>query len=130
MTGLVRNGLIVTAVAVMSAARVNAFQSCNSRARSALVPLFAVPRSRQTARESAVMAEWEQLSELQRRVEDGIHYEHWPEASEQSNNHAAKEPELPTCRGVFCGYRVTDEEYARLKSAAPEDAAPLDDFIV
>jgi hypothetical protein len=30
-----------------------------------------------TARESAVIVEWEPVSELQRRIEDGIHYEHY-----------------------------------------------------
>ncbi len=29
-----------------------------------------------TARESAVIVEWEPVSELERRIEDGIHYEH------------------------------------------------------
>lgn len=29
-----------------------------------------------TARESAVIVEWEPVSELERRIEDGVHYEH------------------------------------------------------
>ena len=31
------------------------------------------------------------------------------------------ETATPVVRGVFCGYRVTDEEYSRLKSAHPDD---------
>lgn len=81
-----------------------------------------------TARESAVIAEWEPVSELQRRIDDGTHYQHFEEDSGSCDNGHANgthgvhgvEDEVRH-RGVFCGYRATDEELVRLKSADPDD---------
>jgi len=36
-------------------------------------------RSPKTAMESAILVEWEPISELERRIEDGVHYEHFPD---------------------------------------------------
>jgi hypothetical protein len=79
--------------------------------------LFA--RRSQTARESAVRVEWEPVSELERRIEDGIHYQHWPEKRRQY--HQKADPDAPIRQGVFCGYITTQEDYKRLKSADPDD---------
>lgn len=73
-----------------------------------------------TSMESAVNVEWEPMSELDRRIEDGVHYEHehCTSSHKQPREFATKE-EIPVARGVFCGYRYTSLEYNRLKSAAP-----------
>ena len=84
-----------------------------------------------TACESAVNVEWEPMSELERRIEDGIYYEHLPII-----NQVQKKQQMPGChskakrivdteedddspgvRAIFCGYRYTPEDYDRLKSA-------------
>ena len=82
-----------------------------------------------TAMDSAVLAEWEPVSELERRIEDGILYEHWPVTrtkAKVSNQKSAAIGEesmyLNKISGVFCGLKVTTEEYTRLKSADPSDA--------
>jgi hypothetical protein len=87
--------------------------------------------SRTTARESAVLVEWERMSELERRIEDGINYEHDVDLSDSNfvagrNYHQnaaagrkAKGSKKNEKRGVFCGYRATQEEIDRLKSADP-----------
>lgn len=97
---------------------------------------FRQQRSR-TARESAVLVEWERLSELERRIEDGFRYMHDPEAFSSSvfathrtnpncaarsgsGNAHMEDNALP---GVFCGYRVMPEEYNRLRSADPRDSS-------
>lgn len=84
-----------------------------------------------TARESAVLVEWERMSELERRIEDGINYEHDVDMSDSNfvagrnyhQNAAAgrrnKGSNTNQKRGVFCGYRATREEIDRLKSADP-----------
>mmetsp|Transcript_9399 Transcript_9399/g.28066 ORF Transcript_9399/g.28066 Transcript_9399/m.28066 type:complete len:156 (+) Transcript_9399:198-665(+) len=82
-----------------------------------------------TVCESAVNVEWEPMSELERRIEDGVHYEHIP-------NHYDVVQQMPGChpkakrivneeeadnapgvRAVFCAYRYSEEDYNRLKSA-------------
>jgi hypothetical protein len=89
--------------------------------------------TQKTARESAVLVEWERMSELDRRIEDRVNYEHYPEQSDSNylagrkNQNAAgrrkvsssKEDTAPQTRGVFCGFRTTKEEIDRLKSADP-----------
>lgn len=86
------------------------------------------PRSRgfpsKTARESAVNVEWEPMTELERRLEDGVNYEHIPKQARKSrpynkdNNGNAREDEIPAARGIFVGY-YTKEEEQRLRSADP-----------
>ena len=110
-----------------------------------------------TARESAVIVEWEPVSELERRIEDGMHYEHFDplfvygtnssqEKAQHRNgnqNKGKKEWNNDWWRGwnvnrndtydhvesVFCGFTVTKEEIERLKSASPYDqqSDPPDD---
>jgi hypothetical protein len=87
--------------------------------------------SRTTARESAVLVEWERMSELERRIEDGVNYEHDVDMSDSNfvagrnyhqNAAAGRKPKgsnKNNKRGVFCGYRATQEEIDRLKSADP-----------
>lgn len=75
-----------------------------------------------TARESAFNVEWEPMTELERRIEDGIHYEHNPgPVNHRQRYHppTGAEPDdvIPSTRGVFVGYRYTEDEYNRLKSA-------------
>ena len=73
-----------------------------------------------TAIESAVNVEWEPMSELDRRIEDGVHYEHEHcKFSQKQPREVAPKEDIPVARGVFCGYRITPEEYNRLKSADP-----------
>jgi hypothetical protein len=57
--------------------------------------------------ESAVNVEWEPMTKLVLRIEDGVHYDHDHSKSSQ------KQP-IPVARGVFCGYRYTPEKYNRL----------------
>ena len=75
-----------------------------------------------TTREAAIIVEWEPVSELERRIEEGMHYEHW--ATEYGSQEKAKRRtnvQTNKKRGVFCGYRVTKEEIYRLRSAHPDD---------
>jgi hypothetical protein len=89
-----------------------------------------------TARDSAVLAEWEPVSELQRRIDEGRRYEHWveydgpagPGRQKRVHNAKANPGSSITLKGVFCGYRVTKEEYSRLKSADPDE--PESDYSI
>jgi len=70
-----------------------------------------------TARESAVIVEVEPVSELERRIEEGMNYEHFSDnevPKEKDDRYHEKEE---SARGVFVGYSVTSEERRRLKSA-------------
>jgi len=84
------------------------------------------------ARESAVLVEWERMSELERRLEDGVNYEHFSSSSDSNLAAGRKRASTQrknsasaggTGRGVFCGYRSTQEEHDRLKSADPNKKA-------
>mmetsp|Transcript_23793 Transcript_23793/g.70309 ORF Transcript_23793/g.70309 Transcript_23793/m.70309 type:complete len:184 (-) Transcript_23793:141-692(-) len=84
---------------------------------------------------SAVLdPEWETVSELQRRIEEGSQYEHWPEfgsdaarrrrteaADAKSRREASTRNADPSTRGVFCGFVGTEEERRRMRSADPSD---------
>ncbi len=88
-----------------------------------------------TACESAVNVEWEPMSELDRRIEDGINYEHTPYHYESHKRYhkgsrmpgchskakrivdGEDEDDSPPVRAVFCAYRYSEEDYNRLKSA-------------
>jgi hypothetical protein len=102
-------------------------------------PLPFLANKGRTACESAVLVEWERMTELDRRIEDGFRYEHDPDhfqssfmgsrrqSSSQpggtcraSQNHGGQEA-LPCHRAVFFGYRTTPEEYGRLRSARPTE---------
>ena len=91
--------------------------------------------SSKTACESAVNVEWEPMSELERRIEDGVYYEHLTDHY-QVQKQQQKRDRMPGChpkakriveteedddspgvRAVFCGYRYTPDDYNRLKSA-------------
>jgi hypothetical protein len=95
-----------------------------------------------TAIESAVNVEWEPMTELERRIEDGVYYEHLPLTSEQHHRYDKRtiprskfagttntgmiddlvdddDINVNVARGVFCGYRFTKDDYNRLKSAHP-----------
>jgi len=81
-------------------------------------------------RESAVLVDWDPVPEIQRRIEQGIEYEHWPEygrfgyGSTKSNKKwtgTASIDESHCVRAVIASLRVTTEERNRLKSAHPED---------
>jgi len=83
-----------------------------------------------TACDSAMNVEWEPMSELDRRIEDGVHYEHIPNFYNQLNEEQHRMPgchskakrmddfdDAPGVRAIFCAYRYSDEEYNCLKSA-------------
>lgn len=90
--------------------------------------------STKTSRESAVIVEWEPVSNLERRIEEGVNYHHDVfsyESFRQSKKNGRTmnvgkqmmEDDSMTTRvhGVFVGYRVTKEERERMKSAHPVD---------
>ncbi|CAJ1954530.1 unnamed protein product [Cylindrotheca closterium] len=123
-------------MAALSSATTNAFQTGRTSARPSheTFALMATPSSQpgwgnsrgvpsKTARESAFAVEWEPMTELERRIEDGINYEHLPNQRSQHHGNTysrtATKDDIPYSQGVFCGYRYTDEEYCRLKSAEP-----------
>ncbi len=86
-----------------------------SRGSSAGVPS-------RTACEGAVNIEWEPMSELDRRIEDGIHYEHRRNHYESHSktrriDDAKDDDDSPPVRAVFCAYHYSEEDYNRLKSA-------------
>ncbi len=71
-----------------------------------------------TARESAVIVEVEPISELERRIEEGMNYKHFSEENkEKDGRHRDMPSNEESARGVFVGYFVTSEERTRLKSA-------------
>lgn len=72
-----------------------------------------------TARESAVLVEWERMSELERRIEDGVNYEHAVCDDSNVAGRPLMAETVGTSRGIFCGYKTTKEEHDRLKSADP-----------
>ncbi|KAL3939726.1 MAG: hypothetical protein SGBAC_005591 [Bacillariaceae sp.] len=129
--------IITISMAALSTTTTNAFQTAainSSRPSQESFALSAIPSSQagwghsrgvpsKTARESACNVEWEPMTELERRIEDGIHYEHIPNQHSQHHGKAysrtASKDGMPYSQGVFCGYRYTDEEYGRLKSASP-----------
>ena len=112
-------------------------------------------RDHKTAMEGAILVEWEPISELERRIEDGIHYEHFPDfehmrqqaridrrrsgggggggrvdenqvdsTTDHGNvdgNMDGDDANLKLAQGVFVGFRVTEEEVDRLRSADPAD---------
>lgn len=108
---------------------INKAPALEKRASSALYVAPNNGRSSSTARDSAIHVEWEPVPELQRRIEDGVHYEHWHEYhGTEGNSHKEAvgddggAEEAVTCvKGVFFGYRVTPEERSRLKSADPNE---------
>jgi hypothetical protein len=72
-----------------------------------------------TDRRSAAMGDLDRKSELERRVEDGMFYKH-----EDSTNHGHKKTNaanlhdnIPITHALWVGYRFTEEERLRLKSA-------------
>ena len=116
-------------------------------------------RDHKTAMEGAILVEWEPISELERRIEDGIHYEHFPDfehmrqqartarrgrsrsggggsrggradadqvdaTTDRVNTNGEMDDadvNLESAQGVFVGFRVTEEEVDRLRSADPAD---------
>lgn len=72
---------------------------------------------------ATTLLEPEVRPELQRRVEDGQHYDHFHLMRASRNPswcQAMGDDDDMTMRrvqGVFCGYRTTPEEYQRLRSA-------------
>lgn len=77
-----------------------------------------------TSRESAFNVEWEPMSELERRLEDGVNYEHLPAIDQayqirKPKTSEGKDDGIPLRRAVFVGYRYTEDEYNRLRSADP-----------
>jgi hypothetical protein len=122
-------------VSVIHSDMIAALTPMHSRLRAKSSILSAMPPSSgpswgskpsKTARESAFNVEWEPMTELDRRIEDGVNYEHMannPRHQRQNNPgnaHATPvEDDVSSVRGVFVGYRVSHEEYDRLKSADP-----------
>jgi len=82
-----------------------------------------------TAIEAAVVVEWEPvtLSELERRIDEGINYqctnrEKDRDCDGDGDTHFKRDlVEEDRHQGIFCGYKVTEEEAKRLKSADPDD---------
>lgn len=73
-----------------------------------------------TDRQSSSLRDLDRISELDQRIEDGIHYEHGQDDTYSYNRHCKTietDDSIPTARGIFCGYRCTHEDYRRLKSA-------------
>jgi len=100
---------------------INRHRQTQSRSRSQALFAHAGNDKRNksnTTREAAVIVEWEPvtLSELERRIGEGINYKKSRE----------KEGDIHEDRhqGIFCGYKVTKEEVSRLKSANPDDYSP------
>lgn len=85
--------------------------------------LFLVPRSHQFAREGAVPVEWERVCES--RGEDEDWQEHPKGNESRSSKQHGKDIEA-VHRAVFCGYKVTKEDYRRLRSADPDEPQPED----
>lgn len=124
--------LCLSAILTTSSAFVNPLETITYHA-SLASPLCAVHpgwgASRgvpsKTARESAYACEWEPMTELERRIEDGINYEHIQnrpkrKKSRGDDQRTAIKDGIPTANGVFVGYTFTDEEYGRLRSADPD----------
>lgn len=85
-----------------------------------------VVKTAKTRVESAVLEEWERMSELERRIEDGMYYEHELQSPrrQQRKEYATPKDDADAAKGIFCGYRTTDEDYSRLRSADPRERSP------
>ena len=121
---IIKSKLSATASQSSEGASGQPWGGVNSKSRQVGVPS-------RTACESAVNVEWEPMTELDRRIEDGVNYEHLPSTANErqtsrknrhsgsanAKNYDNEDDDIPSSRGVFVGYRVTDDEYNRLKSA-------------
>lgn len=109
-------------------------------------------RIQSSAMESAVIVEWEPVTELERRIDDGIFYHQLQEEHDLDEEYLWTDDEyqyddkyqysrargpsnhdvnIPRVIGVFCGYTSTKEEKSRLKSAHPQENirnGGLDDY--
>ena len=82
-----------------------------------------------TVMESAVIVEYEPVSELERRIDEGVHYQpdnkfdeyQQHESSQQQRDLGDAFDNVESVKGIFCGYTSTQEEFSRLKSADPDD---------
>jgi len=94
-----------------------------------------------TARESAVLVEWEPVSNLQRRIEAGVDYEHYTNDEDTatfqgSNRHSRRassssSEEMDTSiPAIFYGYTHSCIEKCRLKSAHPFMYDDDDDYVI
>jgi hypothetical protein len=129
--------MVVSIPAVSGFSPVSRSNALFNKPATSIAELFAVPTpsasgswgpprgvSSKTARETATLVEWEPMTELERRIEDGVHYEHMPSrpnanGKSRKNKSKAVCTDSPSVRGIFVGYRATSEEYDRLKCADP-----------
>jgi hypothetical protein len=80
--------------------------------------LFLVPRSQECAREGALPVEWERVGELRLEDDDCKEY---PKGHEKPRSKQFRKDTEAVHRAVFCGYKVTKEDYYRLRSADPDE---------
>ena len=82
-------------------------------------------------RESAIFVDWDPVPEVQRRVDLGIEYEHWPERQKMDYQkgyqkkrviaNVISDDNVEIVPSAIASLRVTKEERERLKSAHPEE---------
>ena len=84
--------------------------------------LFVVPRAHQRAREGAVPVEWERVGESQGEDQDFL------DCRTHHEGHSTQfcQDTDVVHRAIFCGYKVTKEDYRRLRSADPDEPPPED----
>lgn len=92
--------------------------------------LFSINRSsRRSAREGAVLVEWERVSEEQeyimRRRTNQQRHDRQEHTSRQNQDRHIQDIDV-VHQGVFCGYKATKEDYLRLRSADPDEPTPED----
>jgi hypothetical protein len=84
--------------------------------------LFVVPRAHQNTREGAVPVEWERIGESHEEDQD---FRDYRTCSEGHSNQFGQDTDV-VHRAIFCGYKVTKEDYRRLRSADPDEPPPED----
>lgn len=84
--------------------------------------LFSIPRAHKYAREGAVPVEWERVGELL-GVDKDLH--EYRTCNEGHGNQHGQDLDV-VHRAIFCGYKVTKEDYRRLRSADPDEPPPED----
>lgn len=125
---------LVTAFVAMTAlfSPGDAFQGPSTCIRQTPLHLSIPWSSRRSAREGAVLVEWERVSEEEecmiRRYAEQQQYARQDHTTRQNQDQHIEDIDV-VHQGVFCGYKVTKEDYIRLRSADP-DEPPNEDYSI
>jgi hypothetical protein len=112
---MVQLGETVVLICVAAGALAHTTTTCAFTPDAVSTAIGKHPPQVATDRRSATMEDLDRKTELERRIEDGMFYEHheqWP-----SNSASILQDDIPIAQAVWVGYRFTEEERLRMKSA-------------